>query len=609
MDVVSKALSNVLVGRLYVLLAKHGIKSQFGATPGVGCQDGLFTLKTLLHQRQQHNLESYVIFADLVKAYDTTIHDLLVEVLERYGAPPKICSVVRRLYTDLKVLVNLNGCKAEIEQSVGVRQGDNLSPVLFLFMISAFAESLEIEWRNEGLETAKFTRTTWEEIEQGHGQLIGHSLRKDGTYGTGDIFDVLQILYLDDGAFIFTTRKDAERGADLIAEQFKKFGMEMHVGVDGKAAKTEALYVPVRAFFDDLPRAIQDESDSSSRALVKKPTTKEKESAKSRLEDLKYDTCEETKQIVFPNGHTVDFTKHFKYLGSFVSYTLKDDYEIDKRIKKAKQQMGALSTLWYCDHIDLYSKYLFFQACILNQLLWGCESWAIKESSFDKLDVLLHVSIRKILRIRMRQVKEDCISNDFIRQKFYGLQDIRKQIAARTLKFVGKVVREENYSFPKQLLTAWVDNKRPQRRPQTTNKQSVVKALQLIYPENVYTVIGEHVATYMDSHGSFEYWIKDALDKKRWAWMIESKLVHPDRDIPEPSQDEEPTSRPRRAPRSPPRARPSTPPRARRDRQQPPSPHQPPSPRAGQQTYNESRWSRSYYERFSRYSRPYHVCY
>jgi len=96
----------------------------------------------------------------------------------------------------------------------------------------------------------------------------------------------------------------------------------------------------------------------------------------------------------------------------------------------------------------------------------------------------------------MRQVKEDRISNDFIRQKFYGLQDIRKQIAARTLKFVGKVVREENYSFPKQLLTAWVDNKRPQRRPQTTNKQSVVKALQLIYPENVYTVIGEHVVTY-----------------------------------------------------------------------------------------------------------------
>ena len=113
----------------------------------------------------------------------------------------------------------------------------------------------------------------------------------------------------------------------------------------------------------------------------------------------------------------------------------------------------------------------------------------------------------------MRQVKEDRISNAFTRQKFYGLQDIRKQIAARTLKFVGKVVWEENYSIPKQLLTAWVDNKRTKRRPQTTNKQSVVKALQLIYPKTVYTVIGEHVVTYMDRHGSFEYWIKDALDK------------------------------------------------------------------------------------------------
>ena len=34
---------------------KRGIKSQFGATPEVGCQDGSFTLKTLLHIRRQHN--------------------------------------------------------------------------------------------------------------------------------------------------------------------------------------------------------------------------------------------------------------------------------------------------------------------------------------------------------------------------------------------------------------------------------------------------------------------------------------------------------------------------------------------------------------------------
>ena len=37
----------------------------------------------------------------------------------------------------------------EIPQSVGVRQGDNMAPVLFLFLMTAFAETLEIVWRQQ----------------------------------------------------------------------------------------------------------------------------------------------------------------------------------------------------------------------------------------------------------------------------------------------------------------------------------------------------------------------------------------------------------------------------------------------------------------------------
>jgi hypothetical protein len=74
MDMGAKVLSRILTERAYKLLDKNCVKTQFGATPLVGCQDGNFVLKTLLHLRRQHNLQTFVAFIDLVKAYDTANH-------------------------------------------------------------------------------------------------------------------------------------------------------------------------------------------------------------------------------------------------------------------------------------------------------------------------------------------------------------------------------------------------------------------------------------------------------------------------------------------------------------------------------------------------------
>ena len=88
MDICSKVFLSVMTARAYTLLDKHGTRFQFGGTPGVGCRDELFTLKALLNAQHNHDLALYVGFVDLVKAYDTANHKLLIDVPCRYAPPP-----------------------------------------------------------------------------------------------------------------------------------------------------------------------------------------------------------------------------------------------------------------------------------------------------------------------------------------------------------------------------------------------------------------------------------------------------------------------------------------------------------------------------------------
>ena len=83
---------------LFKLINKHGVKYQVGSSPGVGFQDGTFTIKTILHTQHNHNLLSYAAFFDLVKAFGTVNHDEMLKILKRYGAPPKLLSAISRIY-------------------------------------------------------------------------------------------------------------------------------------------------------------------------------------------------------------------------------------------------------------------------------------------------------------------------------------------------------------------------------------------------------------------------------------------------------------------------------------------------------------------------------
>jgi hypothetical protein len=156
----------------------------------------------------------------------------------------------------------------------------------------------------------------------------------------------------------------------------------------------------------------------------------------------------------------VDFVKHFKYLGSYISFDLTNDYDINHQIAIANKAMGALKHLWDNPYANLKAKQQIFIAIPGNLLLWGCESWALRQSHITKLEVFWHRSIRRILKIGIMQVKEERITNQRIRKIFHNIPSAKNSLNTRQLTYVGKIVRGPDHHPPKQMLTAWNQNPR-----------------------------------------------------------------------------------------------------------------------------------------------------
>ena len=69
----------------------------------------------------------------------------MVMILAKYGCPPNLCDTITRMYKDSVVKLVIGEFETTIDFKVGVKQGYSVAPVLFLFIVMAFAETLEKE--------------------------------------------------------------------------------------------------------------------------------------------------------------------------------------------------------------------------------------------------------------------------------------------------------------------------------------------------------------------------------------------------------------------------------------------------------------------------------
>ena len=80
-----------------------------------------------------------------------------------------------------------------------------------------------------------------------------------------------------------------------------------------------------------------------------------------------------------------------------------------KYVAVGNKTMRALSGFWNNDHVDMFHKYRVFMAIPVNLLLWGCESWTLK----DGHDIFFICrSIPQYMKIKTSEVRDRKTNNE-----------------------------------------------------------------------------------------------------------------------------------------------------------------------------------------------------
>jgi hypothetical protein len=87
----------------------------------------------------------------------------------------------------------------------------------------------------------------------------------------------------------------------------------------------------------------------------------------------------------------------------------------------------------------------------------GLQNVEFVSKKLKKLEAFYHGAARRILNIKWQQVHDEKIRNKQVRFRFCKAPKIETFILHRTAKYLGKVARSSERTFPKKFLGAWIN--------------------------------------------------------------------------------------------------------------------------------------------------------
>jgi hypothetical protein len=125
----------------------------------------------------------------------------------------KLNRSAQKLYTDVTINLRVGEKLEQFLSTSGVKQGDNLAPVLFIFVIHAVSNTLDKKWDFTTPDFRWFPDT--QVGSKPRGQLRGTNHSNKGT-----MFSFFKSYYVDDTAFILLSRGEVIAASSLSSLTF-----------------------------------------------------------------------------------------------------------------------------------------------------------------------------------------------------------------------------------------------------------------------------------------------------------------------------------------------------------------------------------------------------
>lgn len=427
-----KVVAILLHERLQPIAEGLDHEAQCGFRPGRGCADAVFTIKLAMKKRREHGQETWILFLDLVKAFDRVPRELLWEILMRFGVPPKLIELLKALHKDIEVKFEVDDVSHTINCIIGVKQGDILGPVLFTIFMAA----VMITWRVAYNRPLCIYRTKKDFVMTG---------RRPRTKGSE--FAVGDSEYADDAAVLFATRESLEECIPVLLKHFERFGMEVHTGhadQPDKPPKTEILFVAA-------PNSVYNDPES-------------------------FDN-QDLGNVELGGDRFLPIVNQFCYLGTTLTTNCNDAADVKARIKAAGNAFGALRKCIFSNSsISFSAKSIVYDGLILSILLYGSECWCLTEQLLHLLRLFHARCVRAMCRVNRWHVRKHRITTAELLNRV-GLLPIDVYVTRRQLRWAGHVARMSFERLPRKMLSAWVPEKRPVGAPEFTYGRGLVKSL------------------------------------------------------------------------------------------------------------------------------------